>query len=76
MGVVKHTGRHPVHTVLVALIPCRTVDPLSFARHAQPADDSDDRVQLALGELKEHFPMVKGPTCFENTLPAMPINSY
>ena len=38
-----------------ALIPnSATVDPLSLTLSLQ--DDADERVQLALGELKEHFP--------------------
>ena len=38
-----------------ALIPdSETVDPLSLTLSLQ--DDADERVQLALGELKEHFP--------------------
>ncbi len=38
-----------------ALVPdVATVDPLSLTLSLQ--DDADDRVQLALGELKEHFP--------------------
>jgi hypothetical protein len=31
-----------------------TVDPLSLTLSLQ--DEADERVQLALGELKEHFP--------------------
>jgi hypothetical protein len=38
-----------------ALVPdTATVDPLSLTLSLQ--DDADDRVQLALGDLKEHFP--------------------
>jgi hypothetical protein len=38
-----------------ALVPnAATVDPLSLTLSLQ--DDADDRVQLALSELKEHFP--------------------
>ena len=38
-----------------ALVPdSETVDPLSLTLSLQ--DDADERVQLALGELKEHFP--------------------
>lgn len=38
-----------------ALVPdVATVDPLSLTLSLQ--DDADDRVQLALGELREHFP--------------------